>query len=64
MLHGIDEAQNAEQSAKVFRNIDSANLPSIDLDKQNWFEINNNYIVLLSKLEKSKEIRRLIKSNG
>jgi len=68
MLHGIDEAQNAEQSAKeaFSGSIDSANLPSIDLDKQ---KLNSKLtiidIVLLSKLEKSKsEIRRLIKSNG
>ena len=68
MLHGIDEAQSAEQSAKeaFSGNIDSANLPSINLDKQ---KLNSKLtiidIVLLSKLEKSKsEIRRLIKSNG
>ncbi|WP_440937738.1 tyrosine--tRNA ligase [Candidatus Pelagibacter sp.] len=68
MLHGIDEAQNAEQSAKeaFSGNINSANLPSIDLDKK---KLNSKLtiidIVLLSKLEKSKsEIRRLIKSNG
>ena len=68
MLHGIDEAQNAEQSAKeaFSGNINSANLPSIDLDKK---KLNPKLtiidIVLLSKLEKSKsEIRRLIKSNG
>ncbi len=68
MLHGKDEAQNAEQSAKeaFSGNINSANLPSIDLDKK---KLNSKLtlidIVLLSKLEKSKsEIRRLIKSNG
>jgi len=68
MLHGIDEAQNAEQSAKeaFSGDINSANLPSVDLDRQ---KINSKLtiidIVLLSKLEKSKsEIRRLIKSNG
>ena len=68
MLHGIDEAQNAEKSAKeaFSGNINSANLPSIDLDKK---KLNSKLtiidIVLLSKLEKSKsEIRRLIKSNG
>ena len=68
MLHGIDEAQNAEQSAKeaFSGNIDSANLPSIDLDKQKLSsKLTIIDIVLLSKLEKSKsEIRRLIKSNG
>jgi tyrosyl-tRNA synthetase len=68
MLHGIDEAQNAEQSAKeaFSGNIDSANLPSIDLDKQKLSsKLKIIDIVLLSKLEKSKsEIRRLIKSNG
>ena len=68
MLHGIDEAQNAEKSAReaFSGNINSANLPSIDLDKK---KLNSKLtiidIVLLSKLEKSKsEIRRLIKSNG
>ena len=68
MLHGINEAQNAEQSAKeaFSGNIDSANLPSIDLDKQKLSsKLTIIDIVLLSKLEKSKsEIRRLIKSNG
>ena len=68
MLHGIDEAQNAEQSAKeaFSGNIDSANLPSIDLDKKKLIsKLTIIDIVLLSKLEKSKsEIRRLIKSNG
>ena len=68
MLHGIDEAQNAEQSAKeaFSGNIDSANLPSINLDKQKLSsKLTIIDIVLLSKLEKSKsEIRRLIKSNG
>ncbi|WP_440931228.1 tyrosine--tRNA ligase [Candidatus Pelagibacter sp.] len=68
MLHGIDEAQNAEQSAKeaFSGNIDSANLPSIDIDKQKLSsKLTIIDIVLLSKLEKSKsEIRRLIKSNG
>ena len=68
MLHGLDEAQNAEQSAKeaFSGNIDSANLPSIDLDKQKLSsKLTIIDIVLLSKLEKSKsEIRRLIKSNG
>ena len=68
MLHGIDEAQNAEQSAKeaFSGNIDSANLPSVDLDKQKLSsKLTIIDIVLLSKLEKSKsEIRRLIKSNG
>ena len=68
MLHGIDEAQNAEQSAKeaFSGSIDSVNLPSIDLDKQKLSsKLTIIDIVLLSKLEKSKsEIRRLIKSNG
>ena len=68
MLHGIDEAQNAERSAKeaFSGSIDSVNLPSIDLDKQKLSsKLTIIDIVLLSKLEKSKsEIRRLIKSNG
>jgi len=68
MLHGSDEAIKSEQIAReaFSGDIDSSNLPSINLDKN---KINSETsiieILILSKLEKSKsEIRRLIKNNG
>ena len=63
MLHGKEESQKAEKTAKKTfdENSTGEGLPSINV-KEN---INIVDIVLHSKLENSKsEIRRLIKSNG
>jgi len=63
MLHGKEESQKAEKTAKKTfdENSTGEGLPSINV-KEN---INIVDVVLHSKLENSKsEIRRLIKSNG
>jgi len=68
MLHGKDEANNAENIAKetFSENSSGSNLPTVYIDNM---QIENNLtiidIVVLSKLESSKsEIRRLIKGSG
>ncbi len=66
MLHGEDEAKNAENIAKNSFSEDSSgkNLPDTKIDKSN---INNDIISLVTKIEKNlskSEVRRLIKSNG
>ena len=68
MLHGKDEANNAEIIAKetFSENSSGSNLPTVYIDST---LIENNLtiidIVVLSKLESSKsEIRRLIKGSG
>jgi len=68
MLHGDKDSKNSEKTAnEVFsKNILSANLPSIKINKKNLKnEINIIELIVLSKLETSKsEIRRLIKGNA
>ncbi|MDA7831972.1 tyrosine--tRNA ligase [Candidatus Pelagibacter sp.] len=68
MLHGEDEANKCQETAKQTFSENSLgdNLPRIQINKQ---MLNNNInildLVILSKLESSKsEIRRLIKGNG
>ena len=68
MLHGQQEAENSEETAKkTFRdNSMGENLPSISISEK---EIKEKMtvvdLIVLSKLESSKsEIRRLIKGNG
>ena len=68
MLHGKDEAINAENIAKetFSENSSGSNLPTINIDNS---QLENNLtivdIVILSKLENSKsEIRRLIKGSA
>ena len=63
MLHGKDESQKAEKTAKKTfdENSTGEGLPSINVKE----DINIVDVVIFSKLENSKsEIRRLIKSNG
>ena len=68
MLHGEKDSKNSEKTAnEVFsKNILSANLPSIKINKKILKnEINIIELIVLSKLETSKsEIRRLIKGNA
>ena len=68
MLHGEDEANKCQETAKQTFSENSLgdNLPTIQINKQ---MLDNNInildLVILSKLESSKsEIRRLIKGNG
>ena len=68
MLHGENEANKSEETAKqtFTENSLGDNLPTIQINKQ---MLSNNInildLVILSKLESSKsEIRRLIKGNG
>ena len=68
MLHGEDEANKCQETAKQTFSENSLgdNLPTIQINKQ---MLDNNInildLVILSKLENSKsEIRRLIKGNG
>ena len=68
MLHGEDEANKCQETAKQTFSENSLgdNLPTIQINKK---MLNNNInildLVILSKLESSKsEIRRLIKGNG
>ncbi|MDB4250164.1 tyrosine--tRNA ligase [Candidatus Pelagibacter sp.] len=68
MLHGEDEANKCQETAKQTFSENSLgdNLPTIQVNKQ---MLDNNInildLVILSKLESSKsEIRRLIKGNG
>ena len=66
MLHGINQAKEAENIAKNSFSESSSgeNLPDIKIDKSN---IDNDIINLISVVEKNfskSEIRRLIKSNG
>ena len=68
MLHGEDEANKCQETAKQTFSENSLgdNLPTIQINKQ---MLGNNInildLVILSKLESSKsEIRRLIKGNG
>ena len=68
MLHGKDEASNAESIARetFSENSSGSNLPTVNISNT---LIENNLtivdIVVLSKLESSKsEIRRLIKGSG
>ena len=68
MLHGEDEANKCQETAKqtFSENSLGGNLPTIQINKQ---MLDNNInildLVILSKLESSKsEIRRLIKGNG
>jgi tyrosyl-tRNA synthetase len=68
MLHGAQEAQNSEETAKqtFTDNSMGENLPSISINEKNLIEkITIIDLIILSKLESSKsEIRRLIKGNG
>ena len=68
MLHGKDEAEKSEKTAKeaFTQNSDGANLPTINIKKSTVEEtINIIDLIIVTKLEKSKsEIRRLIKNNG
>ena len=68
MLHGKEEAENSEKTAKeaFTQNSDGANLPTINIKKSTIEEtINIIDLIIITKLEKSKsEIRRLIKNNG
>ena len=68
MLHGKEEAEKSEKTAKeaFTQNSDGANLPTIDIKKSTVEEtINIIDLIIITKLEKSKsEIRRLIKNNG
>ena len=68
MLHGKEEAENSEKTAKeaFTQNSDGANLPTINIKKSTIEEtINIIDLIMNTKLEKSKsEIRRLIKNNG
>ncbi len=66
MLHGVEEAKEAENLAKNTFSEGSTgeNLPDIKIDKTN---INSDIINLIAIIEKNlskSEIRRLIKSNG
>ena len=68
MLHGEDEANKCQETAKQTFSENSLgdNLPTIQINKQ-MLDTNINILdlVILSKLESSKsEIRRLIKGNG
>ena len=68
MLHGEDEANKCQETAKQTFSENSLgdNLPTIQINKQ-MLDSNINILdlVILSKLESSKsEIRRLIKGNG
>ena len=68
MLHGSQEAQNSEETAKQTFDDNSMgkNLPSISINEKELIEkITVIDLIILSKLESSKsEIRRLIKGNG
>ena len=68
MLHGKDEAEKSEKTAKeaFTQNSDGANLPTINIKKSTIEEtISIIDLIINTKLEKSKsEIRRLIKNNG
>jgi tyrosyl-tRNA synthetase len=68
MLHGDEDAQNSESTAKeaFTENSSGSNLPSVKIKQDNIKkEINILDLIILSKLESSKsEVRRLIKGKA